>query len=417
MAQHLRERARQAFLTNHRFVHGRMHGTGPLVLGPATVAVGDGTSTFARLAVEGGRILDILAADGPSDVPLPPGTTIAPGLLDLHTNGAGDLPFNRDHGHAVHQASRSYAACGATGFVAAVMTAPWESMLAAAADIVEAAHELEEGEPCGARCLGVHFEGPFLNQKFRRVHRGEWLLPASNERARDMIDVCRGALVMVTFAPEIDGAADAARLFCDHGIVCSAGHTSARYREGMLAIGMGFRSLTHAFNGMPPLDHRDPSLLAAFMQDRRTFVQVVCDGVHVAPVMVDLLYRTLGDRVVLVTDYMPVTDGDYRIEGGVVRTRDGTIAGSALRIDQAVRNYMTFTELPFAQAIIAATYAPARLLGLERELGRVAPGLRADLSFWDDELRVIGTMQSGRFVFGTIAQDRRLQAVSASAPS
>lgn len=207
---------------------------------------------------------------------------------------------------------------------------------------------------------------------------------------------------MVTLAPEIEGATDATRLFVEHGVVCSAGHTSARYREGMLAIGLGFRSLTHAFNAMPPLDHRDPSILAAFIQDTRTFVQLICDGHHVAPVMVDILHRTLGDRIVIATDNMPPAGPGYHIEGGVMRAEDGTIAGSALRMDEGVRNYMAYTELPFSKAIVAATQAPAKLLGMDRELGRVAPGLRADLSFWDDSFTVIGTMVGGHTVFGEV---------------
>ncbi len=372
------------------------------LLGPAFIAVGDGTSTFGRLGVENGRIAGVLAADGPSDFPLPPGSSIAPGLIDLHTNGAGEFLFNRDQGNALGIAGANYAADGATGFVASVMTAPWESMLHAASELVEAANQLEEEPPAGARCLGIHFEGPFLNPKFRRIHRHEWLLSASAAHAQEMVDACKGACLLVTMAPEIEGAADALRVFLENGVVCSAGHTSARYREGMLAIGLGFRSLTHAFNGMPPLDHRDPSILAAFIQDRRTLVQVICDGFHVSPVMIDILHRTLGDRVVLVTDHMPAADPGYHIEGGVMRAEDGTIAGSALRIDEALRNYMSYAQIPFAQAIVAATHAPARLIRHDGEMGRIARGARADLSFWDKDYRVVGTMVGGRFVYNRI---------------
>ncbi|HVR47006.1 MAG TPA: amidohydrolase family protein [Candidatus Binatia bacterium] len=373
-----------------------------LTLGPAFIAVGDGTSTFGRLEIEDGRIAGVLAADGPADYALPPGTSIAPGLIDLHTNGASEYSFNRDQGNAVGVACTEYARMGATGFVAGVMTAPWESMLHAASEIVEAANQLEEDVPQGARCLGVHFEGPFLNPKFRRIHNHGWLLDANAARAQEMLDACKGACLLVTMAPEVEGASDALRVFVENGVVCSAGHTAARYREGMLAIGLGFRSLTHAFNGMPPLDHRDPSILAAFIQDRRTLVQVICDGFHVSPVMIDILHRTLGDRVVLVTDHMPATDPGYHIEGGVMRSAEGTIAGSALRMDDALRNYMSYAQIPFAQAIVAATYAPARLIRHEAELGRVTRGARADLSFWDRDYQVIGTMVGGRFVYNTL---------------
>ncbi len=370
-----------------------------MILGPAFIAVGDGTSTYGRIAVEEGRIAAVLPADGPTDHPLPGGASIAPGMIDVHTNGAADFLFNRDQGNAVPVASAEYARVGATGFVASVMTAPWESMLHAASEIVEAANQLEEDDPLGARCLGVHFEGPFLNPKFRRVHRNEWLIDASAQRAQEMLDSCKGACLLVTMAPEIEGAGEAMRVFLENGVVCSAGHTSARYREGMLAIGLGFRSLTHAFNGMPPLDHRDPSVLAAFIQDRRTLVQVICDGLHVSPVMIDILHRTLGDRIVLATDNMPPADPGYHIEGGLMRAADGTIAGSALKIDEAMRNYMSYAQIPFAQAIVAATGAPAKLIKHDGEMGRIARGMRADLSLWDKDYGIIGTMVGGRFVY------------------
>jgi N-acetylglucosamine-6-phosphate deacetylase len=370
-------------------------------LGPARLALGTGTAIEGRLEIANGRIAAVRAGDGPSDFRLPPGATVAPGMIDVHTNGADDALFNRDQGNAVDVASHSYAVQGATGFVATVMTAPWESMLHAASEVAEAAHQLAESPNItGARCLGIHFEGPFLNPKFRRVHRHDWLLPASPERTHALLEACRGALVMVSMAPEVEGVEDAARFFFDQGIVCSAGHTSAKYRDGMLAIGLGFRTLTHAFNAMPPLDHREPSLLAAFIQEERTTVQVICDGYHVAPVMIDVLYRALGERLVLATDYMAPAGSGYRIEGGVVRAEDGTIAGSALHVDRAVRNLMSYASIPFERAIVSATATPARLLGVERDCGTLAAGKRADLSVWDDRHEVIATIVGGEPVYG-----------------
>ena len=152
--------------------------TDRFTLGPATLALGDGTSTYGRIAVERGRIARVLPADGPSDFRAAARARIvAPGLIDVHTNGAGDFLFNRDQGNAVPVAAVEYARQGATAFVAGIMTAPWESMLHAAGEVVEAAHQLEEDEPRGARCLGIHFEGPFLNPKFRRVHRSSGSFP------------------------------------------------------------------------------------------------------------------------------------------------------------------------------------------------------------------------------------------------
>ncbi len=370
-------------------------------LGPARLALGTGALQYGRLVVEKGRIADIIGGEGPSDYSLPAHTTIAPGMIDVHSNGADDVLFNRDQGNAVEAASHAYATQGVTGFVATIMTAPWESMLHAAEEVAEAAHSLlESPRVTGARCLGLHFEGPFLNPKFRRVHRHDWLIPANAERTKAMVDACRGALVLVTMAPEVEGVDEATRYFHDQGIVCSAGHTSAKYRDGMLAIGLGFRTLTHAFNAMPPLDHREPSILAAFIQEPRTTVQVICDGYHVAPVMIDILYRTLRERLVLASDYMAPAGSGYRIEGGVVRAEDGTIAGSALHADRAVRNLMSYASIPFEQAIVSATSSPAGLLGIEREAGTIARGKRADLSIWSEQYEILSTFVAGEPVFG-----------------
>ena len=370
-------------------------------LGPARLALGTGTLQYGRLVIEQGRIADIVGGDGPSDFTLPARATVAPGMIDVHSNGADDMLFNRDQGNAVEVASHGYAAQGATGFVATIMTAPWESMLHAASEVAEAAHSLlESSRISGARCLGIHLEGPFLNPKFRRVHRHDWLLPATPLRTRSLVEACHGALVMVTMAPEAEGVDEAARWFFDQGVVCSAGHTSAKYRDGILAIGLGFRTLTHAFNAMPPLDHREPSILAAFIQEPRTTVQVICDGFHVAPVMIDVLYRTLKERLVLASDYMAPAGSGYRIEGGVVRAEDGTIAGSALHCDRAVRNLMSYASIPFEQAIVSATAAPARLLGIERECGALARGKRADLSIWDEQYEILATVVGGTPVHG-----------------
>ncbi|MDE2571341.1 MAG: amidohydrolase family protein [bacterium] len=378
-----------------------------LILGPAQLAVGDGTTRYGRIAISGGRIADVLEGSGPSDIPVPSGATITPGLIDVHTNGADDHLFLRDQAAAVGVASAFYARCGATGFVASIMTAPWESMLHAGSAVAEAAHELEETGPLGARCLGLQFEGPFLNPKFRRVHRAEWLLPATMDRVRSAVEACRGALVMMAMAPEVEGVADAARWLHAQGIVCAAAHTSAKYAEGVLAIGVGFRTLTHAFNGMGPLDHREPSLLPAFIEDSRTTIQFICDGMHVAPPTVNVLYRACGDRLVIASDNMPPMGPDYHIEGGVMRAGDGTIAGSALRVDQGVRNLMAFAHIPFERAVIAGTAAPARLLGLDREMGTIAPGRRADLAIWDSEYRVVATLLAGMPVYGADYLDAR----------
>lgn len=366
---------------------------------------------YGRVGIDHGRISELLGPDGPSDYYLPAAAIIAPGLIDLHTNGAENRHFNRDQGTAIEVASRFYARTGTTGFLATIMTAPWESMLFAASELAEAANALEEaGAPSGARCLGIHFEGPFLNPRGRGIHRPECLLPVTQERIESMLEATAGALVMVTIAPEAEGANHAVPFLTRKGVVCSAGHTAARYQDGLRAIEDGFRTVTHSFNAMPPLDHRDPSLFLAFILDERVQPQVICDGVHVSPPMIDLLYRLVGPRLILSTDNMPPVGGGYSVKNGVVRTEDGTIAGSILSPDQGVRNLMSFAGLPFEEAIICATSSPAKLIGLEREMGKIAIGLRADISVWSADHKILATLVGGRPVHGVTA----LETTSAS---
>jgi N-acetylglucosamine-6-phosphate deacetylase len=365
------------------------------------IANGKGGLILGRVGIEYGRITEILDPDGPSDYRLPPGAIVAPGLIDLHTNGAEDRHFNRDQGAAVEVASRSYARTGTTGFLATIMTAPWESMLYAASELAEAANTLEEsGIPNGARCLGIHFEGPFLNPRGRGIHRPECLLPATPERLEAIMEATAGALIMVTMAPEAEGVEEAARFFTERGVVCSVGHTAARYHDGVDAIERGFRTVTHSFNAMPPLDHRDPSILLACLLDERVYPQVICDGVHVTPPIIGMLSRILGHRLILSTDNMPPAGSGYFVRDGVVRSEDGTIAGSILAPDQGVRNLMAFANIPFERAIMSATSSPAKLIGLERELGTIDVGLRADLSIWNANYEILATIVGGHPVHG-----------------
>jgi N-acetylglucosamine-6-phosphate deacetylase len=329
-----------------------------------------------------------------ADCPLPPGSIVSPGLIDLHVNGTGRYWFNREPIETLNAMAIEAPTHGVTSYLPSIMTASWDQMLHSAAAISD-----RIGLPSnGARALGVHLEGPFLNPEYRRVHPREFLLTPTPSRIEALLETWKAGRLRVTMAPEIEEAARAAAELRRHGVTLAAGHTGATYAIGNSAIEAGYQILTHAFNAMPPLHHRVSSILTAYLLDPTAFCEVIADGIHVSVEHLALLYRLKGVNLVLTTDAMPLVDGLVE-EGGVARTKDGVIAGSRLALDQAVRNLIAATGITLAEAVECATWAPARALGVEDEIGTLAPGLRADFVVWDARHKVTHAFMSGELVY------------------
>jgi N-acetylglucosamine-6-phosphate deacetylase len=364
-----------------------------LTIGPATVAVGDGTTLQACVRIDGGRIVGL--DDGPQhlDYELPFGSTVTPGLIDLQINGADTHWFNREPAEAVRAASSAALKHGVTSFLPTLMSGPWEQTLRAAREI----YKTVDLPTSGARSLGVHFEGPFLNAEYRRFHSKEFIQQPTPALIGALLDSWTAGRCRVTMAPEIGEAPRAAAELLRRGVKLAAGHTAATYAIGNAAIEHGYNILTHSFNAMPPLYHRASSILTAYLLDASAFCEVIADGVHVAPEHLALLYRLKSVNLILTTDAMPLSEGLVE-QGGVARDRDGKIAGSVLTLDQGVRNLMAATGITLAQAVSCATWAPARAMGLDDEIGSVRHGLRADLAVWDRRNRI-----SHVFVGGSLA--------------
>jgi N-acetylglucosamine-6-phosphate deacetylase len=364
-----------------------------LTIGPATLAIGDGTTHQGCIRIEGGRIAALEDGPQPLDIELPFGSTVTPGLIDLHVNGVGTHWFNREPEETVRSVSAIGPKHGVTSFLPTIITAPWEQMLRAARGVCETI-----GAPTsGARAIGVHFEGPFINPDFRRFHPREFVIEPTPARIEALLDTWSSGKCRITMAPEIPDATRAAAELRRHGVTLAAGHTAATFAVGNAAIEQGYGILTHAFNAMPPLHQRQSSILNAYMLDAASFCEVIADGIHVTPELVALLYRVKNINLVLTTDAMPLIEGIVEL-GGVARNLDGTIAGSLLTLDQAVRNLMAATGITLAEAVACATWAPARAMGLDGEIGSLREGLRADLAVWDRRHRI-----SHAFVGGVLA--------------
>ena len=357
----------------------------------------------ARIEVAGGRITGLQAAarPAPGDVAIEDGW-IAPGLIDLQVNGAGgvDLTSADDPHAALDLVGRTLAQHGVTAFCPTIVSSPLEVIL----DRLAAYRP--RAVPGGADALGLHVEGPFIDAAHRGVHDPALLRAASPEEIERWLAVCRPSIV--TLAPECPGGIAAIRQLNNAGVVVSLGHSGADTRQAQAGLQAGARMATHLFNGMPPLHHRQPGLVGAVLASAAVAC-LITDGVHLDPLVVDLVIRCAGfERVALVSDALaaagapagPSLLGDQVLvsDGRQVRRSDGTLAGSALLLDECLKNLRDW--LPrLAPAIVMdmVTGTPARLLGLPRK-GRVAVGCDADLVTLDSAWNVTQVFVRGEAV-------------------
>jgi N-acetylglucosamine-6-phosphate deacetylase len=324
------------------------------------------------------------------------GAYVTPGYVDLHMHGGGGhsvLTSRADMAAAV----AFHAARGSTSTLVSAVTAPLEHMREVAgwaADLTTA--------PAGARVLGSHLEGPFLAAAHRGAQDPACLLQPDLAALEELLAAGRGTVRTMTLAPELPGAGALIERLVAAGVVPAVGHTGATYEQTAAALAAGARLLTHAFNGMPGIHHRAPGPVAAAIDHAAAVCELINDGEHVHPPAARLLFRAMPGRVALVTDAISAAgaaDGPYQLGGqrvlvraGVARLAGapektaGTLAGSTLTMDAAVRRAVNQLGLSIEDAVAAASFVPARVLGLRA--GRLLPGYPADILILDDDLRV-----------------------------
>jgi N-acetylglucosamine-6-phosphate deacetylase len=259
--------------------------------------------------------------------------------------------------------------------------------------------------------LGAHLEGPFLNPKRRGAHPEHLLRDPDRALFDRLLDAAGGALRLLTLAPELPGALELIAAARAAGVAVSIGHTDATYEEALRGIEAGATFGTHLFNGMRPLAQREPGVIGALLRDDRVVAGLIADGVHVHPAVLSLVYRTKGpSRVALVTDAMAAAAtalisftlgrAEVAVRDGACFLPDGTLAGSVLTMNEAVRRMRDLAGVPLADAIEMATATPARVLGMEREIGVLAPGAYADVLTLDRDLNVQEVFVGGEIVYG-----------------
>jgi N-acetylglucosamine-6-phosphate deacetylase len=318
---------------------------------------------------------------------------LAPGFIDMHIHGGAGHDVMEAGAGALPPVERLLASHGVSSYFPTTVTAPLDatlSALARLADAIEAAEQNpqpQNGE-LRARPLGIHLEGPFISHKRRGVHPPENLLAPSPAAFDRFWQAARGHIRVLTIAPELPGALEVITLAASRGVCVSLGHSNADLDTARAGFAAGARHATHTFNAMRPLDHRDPGILGEVLTDSRLSAEIIADGIHVDPVIVQLFLKAKGpETAVLITDATAATgmpDGRYRLGSLEVEVKDGrcmvgdSLAGSVLTMDRAVRNVMQFAQWELQRAVRLATLNPARAAGVKNG-GTLQAGGPADL--------------------------------------
>jgi N-acetylglucosamine-6-phosphate deacetylase len=377
-----------------------MGGAAVTVLTGASVVTPDGIVGNGWVQLDGSTISGYGSGQAPDGVEERlDGGWLVPGYLDIHCHGGNAADFGSADPDQLTQAATFHLAYGSTGVLASLVTAPVSALchqLAVAADVVESG---------GTNVVGIHLEGPFLSQHRCGAQNPEHLILPNLEDFTKMVDASRGRLTMMTIAPELPGAIELIEACAVAGVVAAIGHTDATYEQAAAAFRAGATVATHLFNGMRPIHHREPGPVLAAL-DAGAGCEVINDGVHVHPAVLRLVAERDPAQLVLITDAISATgigDGTYELGGQQVSVSEGqarlatngSLAGSTVTMDEAVRRAVTEADLPIEVAVAAASTNPARLMGMAGVRGSIAAGLVADLIHLDVDLRPLRIMRNG----------------------
>jgi len=327
-----------------------------------------------------------LASDGLAEA------ILAPGFVDIHMHGGAGVDLMRAAPDQLPGLNKFLTTHGVTGYFPTTVAAPLDQTCAALgrlADAIEAAQGTHaEGDAMQARPLGIHLEGPFLSHKRRGVHPPEYLVEPTLEIFERLWQAAHGHVRMMTIAPELPGALEVIAEAARRKVCVSIGHSDATLEAARAGVRAGARHATHTFNAMRPLDHRDPGILGEVLTDRELSADIIADGIHVAPEVIQIFLRSVGfERSVLITDAMAAAgmpDGTYQLGPIQVEVKDGkctsngSLAGSVLTMDRAVRNIKRFSHWTLREAVRAATLNATRAVGLAQH-GELAPGAEANI--------------------------------------
>jgi N-acetylglucosamine-6-phosphate deacetylase len=347
---------------------------------------------------------------------------VMPGFIDVHTHGGGGFNLHTPDAEEIGAYARWVPQTGVTSFLAGVVGTPGalpEEQLCAAVKAL-GRYELHEQVGGAAELLGIHLEGPYISLHRRGAHAPEWLRkpdPAETER---VLELTQGHLRLITLAPELPGAPAMIRRLVEAGVTVSIGHTDATYEQACEAIQLGATHMTHCFNAMRPLHHRNPGPIAAIAKDPKVRGELIADGVHVHPAIMNVLVKALGpERTIVITDALAaagINDPTFDFAGqpaqvicGAARLADGTLTGSVLTMDQALRNMLEMTASTLQEVVGMLTTNPAHAVRVADRKGCLQTGYDADLLIYDTSLNLQATICCGTLTFATDVWRERLR--------
>ena len=331
---------------------------------------------------------------------------VLPGYIDIHVHGSNGYDLMGATEEAIEGVASSLAQYGVTGFLATTLTADWDSLMR----VLESFRQFTQKQVSGAELLGVHLEGPWINEQYKGAQNAAHFMDPTLEAAQELWNIAGEMIKIVTLAPEKDNAKEVVRFLQSHEIKVAVGHSNATYEQVKEVLPLGVSHVTHCFNAMSGLHHREPGIAGAALYHQEVTAELIADGIHVHPVMMNILYRLkAAEKLVLVSDgtkMVGLVDGVYDLGAlqiylvqGVARLPDGTLAGSTLTLDQAVQNMVRLCHVPVADAVTMASQTPARIAGADQRKGKLKEGYDADFIFTDEELNVERTFIDGRLIY------------------
>jgi N-acetylglucosamine-6-phosphate deacetylase len=366
---------------------------------------------YPLLSLEDGRITSIESLTQPDHERVEathrfPDATLVPSFVDIHIHGCAGHDVMEATPKALDTIGAYLATRGVGAYFPTTVTSTQDETLRSLAGLATGIKRRQHDAPTGATPLGIHLEGPFLSHQKRGVHTAALLEAPSIALFERFWQASEGLIRLMTIAPELPGAEDLITHAAKLGVRSSMGHSDARVCEAEAGFRAGARSATHTFNAMRALDHREPGIAAYVLDQSALFAEIICDGIHVDPIMVRLYFKAKGqDRIILVTDGMSATgmpDGTYMLGDIAVEVHDGrctsngTLAGSVLTLDRSIRNFMEFTRASLNTAVIAATRNPAQLMGIDDSWGALDAGRMANITVLSPASQVIQTFLAGR---------------------
>lgn len=334
--------------------------------------------------VKDGRFGAILPSEVPEDAIDLQGATVIPGLIDVHNHGNSGADFSDGNYDGLKKMAAYLAANGITSFAPASLTLPYDVLEKAFATAKQLHEEAPENH---SRLMGIQMEGPYFSEKKKGAQNGEYLKNPDFDGFKKLYDSCGSLIRIADVAPELPGAAEfieKASKLC----TVSVAHTDASYEDGKMAFEKGATHLTHLYNAMPPIHHRNPGVIPAAVENRHVRAELICDGMHIHPASVRLAFAMFGgERMILVSDALRccgMPNGEYELggqpvflQGGVAKLADGTLAGAATNLYDCMKNAILF-GVPEEDAVRASTINPACALGVQDKVGSIAPGKIAD---------------------------------------